>query len=144
MNRTGALLVAFLAVGGGCGGLSRTAATAALEPVPVSDTPVMEYLPETITLNDCHVPGLGHPLTFTTTQLGAIPLTTLAATSTDMILTGRLADPTGCDAWVLLSLHGTGYTATLSGGSRCDDGERSCGFQTSGRWVPAPAAVGGP
>jgi hypothetical protein len=137
MNRTGALLLALLlALGGGCGGLSRTAATAALKPMPLAGTPVWEYLPQTITLNDCHVSGLGHPLTFTATQLGAIPLTTLAATSTDMILAGRLADPTGCDAWVVLSLHqGAGTTATLSGGSRCHDGERSCGYQTSGQVV---------
>jgi hypothetical protein len=95
---------------------------------------VWEYLPETITLNDCHVSRLGRPLTFTATQLGPIPLTTLAATPTDMILTGRLADPTGCDAWVLLSLHqGAGNIATLSGGNRCYDGERRCGYQTSGR-----------
>jgi hypothetical protein len=54
-----------------------------------------------------------------------------------MILTGRLPDPTGsCDAWVVFSLHqGAGRTATLSGGSRCHDGERSCGYQTSGRVV---------
>jgi hypothetical protein len=138
MNLTGAaLLVALLALGGGCGGLSRTAATAALEPLPFASpsTPVLVYIPETITLNDCHVSRLGRSLAFTRTQLGAIPLTTLAAASTDVVLTGRLDDPTGCDAWVLLSLHGTGYTATLSGGSRCHDGERSCGFQTSGRVV---------
>ena len=137
MNLTGALLVALVAVTGGCGGLSRTAATAALEPLPVASpsTPVLVYMPETITLNDCHVSRLGRSLAFTTTQLGTIPLTTFAATSTAMLLTGRLDNATGCDAWVLLSLHGTGYTATLSGGSRCHDGERSCGFQTSGRVV---------
>jgi hypothetical protein len=91
MNRMGAaLLVVLLAVNGGCGGLSRTAATAALEPLPVASpsTPVLVYMPETITLNDCHVSRLGQPLVFTTTQLGTIPLTTLAATSTAMILTG--------------------------------------------------------
>jgi hypothetical protein len=43
--------------------------------VPVAGTPVLEYLPETITLNDCHVSRLGQPLVFTPTQLGAIPLT---------------------------------------------------------------------
>jgi hypothetical protein len=32
----------------------------------------------------------------------------------------------------------TGTTAALSGGSRCHDGERSCGYQTSSRWGPAP------
>jgi hypothetical protein len=131
--------VALLAVSGGCGGLSRVAATAALEPLPTSpSTPVLVYIPETITLNDCHLSRLGRPLAFTPTQLGAIPLTALAATATDVLLTGRLADPTGCDAWVILSLHGTGNTASLSGGSRCHDGERSCGYQTSGRWGPAP------
>jgi hypothetical protein len=82
------------------------------------------------------------PLVFTPTQLGTIPLTTLAATSTAMVLTGQLDDPGGCDAWVVLRLQGR--TATLSGGSRCHEGSRSCGFQTSGRWVPAPAGVGGP
>ena len=38
MNLMGALLVALIAVTGGCGGLSRTAATAALEPVPLAGT----------------------------------------------------------------------------------------------------------
>jgi len=139
MNLTGALLVALVAVTGGCGGLSRTAATAALEPLPTSPTtPVLVYMPETITLNDCHLSGLGRSLAFTTTQLGTILLTTFAATSTAMLLTGRLDNATGCDAWVLLSLRGNGSAATLSGGSRCHDGERSCGYQTSGRWGPAP------
>jgi hypothetical protein len=52
----------------------------------------------------------------------------VAATPQDMLLSGRLADPAGCDASALLSLHGTGSTATLSGGSRCHDGERSFGY----------------
>ena len=50
MNLTGALLVA---VTGGCSGLSRVAATAALEPLPPAGTPLWGVHPETITLNDC-------------------------------------------------------------------------------------------
>jgi hypothetical protein len=140
MNLTGALLVVLLALSGGCGGLSHTAATAALEPLPVAHTPIMEYIPKTMTLNDCHMSGIRGPFEFNDQSIGQFPWTKTGAVqeiggTSDVLLTGQQPDPNGCVGWIILLVHGPSGTATMSGGSRCPDGMRSCGFQTSGQVV---------
>jgi hypothetical protein len=98
-----------------------------------------QYTARSITLNDCHMSGLQGPLQFNTTAIGQFPWTKTGEVKNsdgtgDALFTGQRSDPnTGCVGWVILLVHAPSGTATMSGGSRCPSGMRSCGFQTSGQ-----------
>jgi hypothetical protein len=101
---------------------------------------VAGYTASSITLNDCHMNGIRGPFEFNDVAMGEFPwaktgaVQNLAGTS-NALLTSQQPDALGCVGWIILLVHGPSGTATMSGGSRCPDGMRSCGFQTSGQVV---------
>jgi hypothetical protein len=99
-----------------------------------------QYTPRSITLNDCHLSGVRGPFEFNDQAMGDFAWTKTGVVenvggTSDMLLTGQQRDARGCVEWVILLVHGPSGTATMSGGSRCPDGMRSCGFQTGGQVV---------
>ena len=121
------------------------ACSAAPVQAPTQQTPpdasagLWQYTAETTTLNDCHA-TLPAVYQFTETHLGTLAWTKTGATqelngTIDALLTGQWDEGNGCLLWLGLLVHAPSGTATMSGGARCPDGMRSCGFQTSGQVV---------
>jgi hypothetical protein len=106
---------------------------------PATGSPLeWQYTPRSITLNDCHLSGIRGPFQFNDQSMGQFPWTKTGAVqnvggTSDVLLTGQRPDASGCVEWVVFLVHGPSGTATMSGGSRCPDGMRSRGFQTSGQ-----------
>jgi hypothetical protein len=99
-----------------------------------------QYTASSITLNDCHMNGIRGPFEFNDVAIGEFQWTKTGAVqdlsrTSDVLLTGQQPDTNGCIGWVILLVHGPSGTTTMSGGARCPDGMRSCGFQTSGQVV---------
>ena len=98
---------------------------------------IFQYTTRSTTLNDCHLGGLTGPFQFNKYAIGSSPWTKTGAIENpdgtgDALFLIQSPQPTGCVGWVNLTVHSPSGRSTMSGGARCPDGQRSCGFQTEG------------